>query len=81
MLGKSKVIQSWIAQGKMDPVDPLYLIFLIWSATQHYADFSVQVTTVLRKECLSDEDFENISRNLTHIILKGCGIKHRPGLI
>ncbi len=77
---KSAVIQAWIDQGKMDPVDPFYLIFLIWGSTQHYADFSVQVTAVIGKKSLSDQDFDQIADNLTHIILKGCGIKQKEVL-
>lgn len=41
--GKCQVIQSWIDQGKLAPVHPLHLIFLIWSSTQHYADFEPQI--------------------------------------
>ncbi len=75
LLDKSQVIQEWVTQGKMDPVDPLYLIWLIWASTQHYADFSVQVSTVIGKPRLSDEEFEAVADNLRHIILKGCGIE------
>jgi TetR/AcrR family transcriptional regulator len=78
---KSAVIEHWIKQGKMDPVDPLFLIMLIWSATQHYADFSTQVNAVLDKEALTDQDFEDIANNLIHIILKGCGIQVKSPLI
>jgi TetR/AcrR family transcriptional regulator len=78
---KSAVIEQWIKQGKMDPVDPLFLIMLIWSATQHYADFSTQVNAVLEKKELTDQDFEDIANNLTHIILKGCGIQIKSSLI
>jgi TetR/AcrR family transcriptional regulator len=72
---KAAVIEHWIKQGKMDPVEPLFLIMLIWSATQHYADFSTQVSAVMDKPQLSDKDFDHVADNLTHIILKGCGIK------
>jgi TetR/AcrR family transcriptional regulator len=72
---KAAVIEHWINQGKMDPVDPLFLIMLIWSATQHYADFSTQVSAVMDKPQLSDKDFDHVADNLIHIILKGCGIK------
>lgn len=72
---KSAVIEHWIKQGKMDPVDPLFLIMLIWSSTQHYADFSTQVSAVLDKPQLTDRDYEDIADNLIHIILKGCGIE------
>jgi TetR/AcrR family transcriptional regulator len=40
---KCKVIQTWIDADKLAPVSPLHLIFLIWSATQHYADFDPQI--------------------------------------
>ncbi len=75
--GKTVVIQSWIAQGKMDPVDPYYLIFLIWSSTQHYADFDFQVKTALGKNKLSEGDFQAIADNIVHIVLRGCGIRNR----
>ncbi len=73
--GKAKVIRSWIKQGKMDPVDPLHLIFMIWSTTQHYADFDVQVKMALGKDEYTARDFEKITETVTHIILKGCGIR------
>ena len=44
---KCRIIQTWIDEGKLAPGAPLHLIFLIWSATQHYADFEVQVDTLL----------------------------------
>jgi TetR/AcrR family transcriptional regulator len=75
MNSKAEIINSWVAQGKMDPVNPFYLIFMIWASTQHYADFEVQVKTVLGKPRLAATDFDDIADNLTHIILKGCGIK------
>lgn len=47
---KSLVIDGWIAEGKIAPVDPRHLLFSIWSLTQHYADFDVQVRMVLGDE-------------------------------
>ena len=44
---KSKVIRNWVGQGKIRDVEPEHLIFAIWSVTQHYADFGVQVEAVL----------------------------------
>lgn len=66
--------QSWIDQGKMDPIDPMHLLFMIWGSTQHYADFGVQVRAAMGKESLDDEDFERIIASITHMILKGCGL-------
>jgi len=44
---KAAVIAAWIEAGRIAPVDPYHLIFSIWSLTQHYADFDVQVRAVL----------------------------------
>jgi TetR/AcrR family transcriptional regulator len=44
---KAAVIEGWILQGKLAPVDPRHLIMMIWAVTQHYADFDVQVRAVL----------------------------------
>lgn len=71
---KVEVIEHWIDKGLMDKVNPHHLLFLIWSSTQHYADFSVQVLAGLDKKVLSDKDFEQVITSLTDIILKGCGI-------
>ena len=44
---KAKILQRWIDNGQLAPCDPRHLLFAIWSTTQHYADFSVQVRHVL----------------------------------
>ncbi len=44
---KAEVLRGWSAAGRLAPVDPHHLIFSIWSLTQHYADFDVQVRAVL----------------------------------
>lgn len=43
----TQIIQGWIDDGKIAPIDPYHLIFAIWALTQHYADFDVQVRAVL----------------------------------
>ena len=71
---KVVVIEAWINEGLIDNVNPHHLLFLIWSSTQHYADFNVQVVAALDKNAMDDDDFEAIVTSLTQIILKGCGI-------
>ncbi|MBU2923891.1 TetR/AcrR family transcriptional regulator [Colwellia sp. 1_MG-2023] len=71
---KVVVIEAWIKEGLIDDVNPHHLLFLIWSSTQHYADFNVQVVAALDKRAMDDDDFEAIVATLTHVILKGCGI-------
>ncbi|CAD5108973.1 TetR/AcrR family transcriptional regulator [Zestomonas carbonaria] len=72
--GRAAVFEAWIAAGKMDPVDPMHLIFLLWGSTQHYADFSTQICRVTGRKRLTKDDFESAAQALIHIILKGCGL-------
>lgn len=72
---KMKVLETWIAQGKIRDVDPVYLIFLIWSSTQHYADFDTQVLTVMNRGEYEKEMIEEISSFLSGVILRGIGLQ------
>ncbi len=72
--GRAAVFQAWIEAGKIDPLDPAQLIFLLWSSTQHYADFGSQICRVTGRGELTHQDFSRASDNLIHIILKGCGL-------
>ena len=59
---KSALIQRWVDAGKIAPVDPRHLIFSIWSTTQHYADFDVQVRCILQPE--GNDHFADAARFL-----------------
>ena len=72
---KVRVIDAWIMQGQIRPVNPLHLLFLIWSSTQHYADFNVQVTAAMDKKQMTERDFELVVSSLTSMILAGCEIR------
>ena len=72
--GRAAVFEGWISAGKMDPVDPIHLIFLLWSSTQHYADFASQICRVKQCSRLTKQDFEEAADQLVQIILKGCGL-------
>lgn len=47
---KAALIEAWADAGRIARVHPYHLIFSIWSLTQHYADFDVQVRAVLGEE-------------------------------
>ncbi|GAB7532564.1 TetR/AcrR family transcriptional regulator [Pseudomonas sp. 3A(2025)] len=71
---RAAVFQAWIDAGKMDPVDPVNLIFLLWGSTQHYADFANQICRVTGRNRLTRQDMDQAADNLIRIILKGCGL-------
>ena len=75
--GRAGVIQQWIDEGRMAAVDPVQLIFLIWSSTQHYADFQVQILMVENKAEYEKRDFDHAADFLTEVILRGCGLEKR----
>ncbi|WP_441002480.1 TetR/AcrR family transcriptional regulator [Pseudocolwellia agarivorans] len=72
---KAALFQHWIDKGEMNNVDPVHLIFLIWSTTQHYADFDNQILTVMNQADFEEEDCERVTAFLTDFILRGCGLK------
>ncbi|MCF6231577.1 MAG: TetR/AcrR family transcriptional regulator [Rhodobacteraceae bacterium] len=47
---KAGLIRNWGEQGKIALVHPYHLLFSIWSLTQHYADFDVQIRAVMGDE-------------------------------
>jgi len=72
---KAAVLNTWIEQGRMKPVDPAHLFFLIWASTQTYADFDVQIAAVLGKAHITPEDFQTAEETVTHMVLATCGLE------
>jgi TetR/AcrR family transcriptional regulator len=68
---KSAVIRTWIAAGRLAPVDPQHLLFMLWATTQHYADFAVQVEAMTGKTLANPEFFEQTVANVQRIVLQG----------
>lgn len=71
---KAEVIRAWVKDGKIAECDPYHLIFAIWSTTQHYADFDVQVRAVLGQEKAGEERFEDAARFLEQLFTRGLAI-------
>lgn len=71
---KAKVIEGWIAAGRMAPVAPDHLFFTLWAMTQTYADFDVQIAAVLGRDKLGETDYDDATRHITALVLRGCGL-------
>jgi len=76
---KVQVIAAWVAAGRIAPIDPRHLIFSIWAATQHYADFDAQVRAVLGSD--DEARFRDASRFLTRLYARALvpDERARPG--
>lgn len=72
---KAEVIRAWIKAGKIAGCDPYHLIFAIWSTTQHYADFDVQVRVLLGEGRGGEGRFEDAARFLEQMFTRGLMIK------
>lgn len=72
---KAEVIRAWIASGKVRDCDPHHMIFSIWSTTQHYADFDVQVKAVLGSGRDGADRFEEAARFLEGLFVSGLIVK------
>jgi TetR/AcrR family transcriptional regulator len=68
---KIAAIEGWIAAGKLAPIDPTTLIFMMWAATQHYADFAAQVSVLTGRDLGEPAFFEVTRKTIVKIILDG----------
>jgi TetR/AcrR family transcriptional regulator len=72
---KADVIRTWAKAGKIAECDPYHLIFSIWSTTQHYADFDVQVRAVLGVSAACENRFEDAANFLEKLFLDGLKLR------
>jgi TetR/AcrR family transcriptional regulator len=71
--GRIAVIQRWIDEGRMAPVDPRHLLYMLWATTQHYADFGHQIETLNAGRPLTDRQWRDAKASVKSIILRGIG--------
>ena len=70
--GRVRLIDRWIGEGKMAPVNPDHLLYMLWAGTQHYADFGHQIE-VLNGGPLTDADWGKATDSVKTMILRGIG--------
>jgi len=70
---KAAIIRRWVAEGKLAPIDPYHLIFMVWATTQHYADFEVQIRAILGARVDRPAHFALAKATLEQVFLKGVG--------
>jgi TetR/AcrR family transcriptional regulator len=69
--GRIESIQAWIAAGKIRPVEPRWVMYMIWATTQHYADFGHQIETLNADAPLSEAQWEAASETVFEVIWNG----------
>ena len=76
--GRARIIERWIAEGRMAPINPRHLLYMLWATTQHYADFGHQIETLNDGQQLSDAQWEEAKASVKEIILRGIGVDIAP---
>jgi TetR/AcrR family transcriptional regulator len=71
---RERVVRRWIADGKLKPIEPRVLLYMIWATTQQYANAAHEIATIEHGE-LSDAAFERAKRQITETILGGVVAK------
>lgn len=68
---KAEVLRGWIRAGKLAPVDPVHLIFMIWAMTQHYADFDTQIRALLGRGMSDPDVFRTAGETVLGVMTRG----------
>jgi AcrR family transcriptional regulator len=68
---RAEIIQRWVDDGKIRPVDPNHLFIILWSATQFYADFDILAADALGTSRLKSADYAAAARAIVETVLHG----------
>jgi TetR/AcrR family transcriptional regulator len=69
-----ETLRRWVAAGRVEPIDPVHLMFVIWAATQTYADFAHQMALVMGKPALEPADFDAAEEVVVRVVLGALGL-------
>lgn len=67
---RERVVRNWIAEGKLQEIEPRTLFYMIWATTQQYANAAHEIAT-LEGGPLDDAAFERAKRQVAETILRG----------
>jgi TetR/AcrR family transcriptional regulator len=68
---RERVVRDWIARGKLRPIEPKVLFYMIWATTQHYANAAHEIATLEGGRPLDEAGFEKAKRQVVETILGG----------
>lgn len=71
---REQVVRGWIAAGKLKPIEPKVLFYMIWATTQHYANAAHEIATLENGRPLDDAQFERAKRQVVEIVLNGVAL-------
>jgi TetR/AcrR family transcriptional regulator len=64
-----RAFERWARQGLIAKIDFTHLMFVIWSATQAYADLAPQFALLVGKKRLDQSDFDAAHATITRMVI------------
>jgi len=71
---RARIIRGWVKEGKIKPVHPRALLYMIWATTQHYADFERQIVILNGGKEISDRQYRERTDQVVNLILGSVGL-------
>jgi TetR/AcrR family transcriptional regulator len=68
---RERAVKRWIAAGKLKPIEPKVLFYMIWATTQQYANAAHEMASLNGGRPLDDAAFERAKTQVIATILGG----------
>ncbi|HZZ62548.1 MAG TPA: TetR family transcriptional regulator C-terminal domain-containing protein [Roseiarcus sp.] len=68
---RENAVKRWIAAGKLKPIEPKVLFYMIWATTQQYANAAHEMATLNGGFPLDDAAFERAKAQVIETIIGG----------
>jgi len=68
---REKAVKRWIMAGKLKPIEPKVLFYMIWATTQQYANAAHEMAALNGGAPLDEAAFERAKRQVIETILGG----------
>jgi len=68
---RGAAVKRWIKAGKLKPIEPKFLFYMIWATTQQYANAAHEMATLNGGKPLDDPAFERAKRQVIDTIVSG----------
>jgi TetR/AcrR family transcriptional regulator len=63
------IVEGWIENGRMKPVNPRHLFIILWSATQFYIDSDKLACDALRVPEMTDTDYQDAAATILQTVI------------
>ncbi len=71
VISRERAVRRWVAAGKLKPIEPKVLFYMIWATTQQYSNAAHEMATLNGGKPLDDAAFERAKRQVIETILSG----------